>query len=45
MALAKAEELNIMKIEGGLHFAQLKGMENNLLMGFCKARFDVSKYL
>jgi len=46
LVAAKAEELGIVrKGEGGLQFAQLKGMGDSLSLGLAKAGFEVSKYL
>jgi len=43
---AKAEELGIVrKYEGGLQFAQLKGMADRLSLGLAKTGFEVRKYL
>ena len=43
--MANAEELGIVKREGGLFFAQLKGMAESLSLVLSKAGFEVSEYL
>eukprot|EP00249_Psilotum_nudum_P017957 c26571_g1_i2 orf=245-2032(-) len=44
-AAAKAEQLGLVKADGRLQFAQLKGMADGLSLALAHAGFQVSKYL